>query len=123
VLGTLPRLAPYLEEEPGGSLSIRVPHSRIPTGLLIVTEGDEITIGFKQWHTHGDMLGGNSPDEHIQAALEFIRSIVEDEVQLVISYVDGAFEDAWVTDDPAKEERYCQPNEELLFGTWSELAA
>jgi hypothetical protein len=86
-------------------------------------DSPSITIGFKQWHTHGDMLGDNSTDEHIQAALEFIRSIVEDEVQLVISYVDGAFEDAWVTDDPAKEERYCQPNEELLVGTWSELAA
>jgi hypothetical protein len=51
------------------------------------------------------------------------RGITPPTVQLVISYVDGAFEDAWVTDDPAREERYCQPNEELLVGTWSELAA
>jgi hypothetical protein len=123
VLEILPRLAPYLHDGPEGSLSIAVPHPRIPTGLLINTEGDEITIGFQEWHTHGDMLGGDSPEQHLRAALEFVRRILEDEVQLVISYVDGAFRDAWVTEDPAKDEKYSEPNEELLIGTWSELAA
>ena len=45
------------------------------------------------------------------------------ELELVISYVDGAFQDAWVSDDPAKDDKYSQPNEELLVGTWSALAA
>jgi hypothetical protein len=91
--------------------------------LVIDTQGDEIIIGFHEWHTHGDLLGGDTPDEHVSAALEFVRRILEDEVQLVISYVDGAFQDAWVTEDSAKDEKYSAPNEELLIGTWSELAA
>jgi hypothetical protein len=123
MLEMLPRLAPYLSDGPRGSLSIRVPHPRIQSGLLIDTEGDEITIGFQEWHTHGDMLGGNTPEEHVNAALEFIRRILDGELELVISYVDGAFQDAWVSDDPAKDDKYSQPNEELLVGTWSALAA
>jgi hypothetical protein len=123
ILETLPQLAPYLGDGQQDSLSIRVPHPRIPTGLLVSTEGDEITICFREWHTHGDLLGGSSPEEHVKAALDFIRRILEDEVQLVISYVNGAFEDAWISDDPAKDEKYSPANEELLIGTWSELAA
>jgi hypothetical protein len=123
ILEELPRLAPYLSDGPSGYLSICVPHPRIPSGLLIETEGDEITIGFQEWHTHGDLLGGNSPEEHVSAALEFVRRLLDDELQLVISYVDGAFQDAWVTDDAAKDDRYSAPNEELLIGTWSTLAA
>ena len=84
VLETLPRLAPYLSDGPEGSLSISGPHPRIPTGLVIDTAGDEITIGFHEWHTHGDMLGGDSPEEHVSAALEFVLRVLEDEVQLVV---------------------------------------
>ena len=123
VLHTLPRLAPYMSEAREGALVIRVPHPAIPSGLVLSTEGDEITVGFRQWHTHGELLAGTSPARQIQAALDLLERILEDEVLLAISYVDGEFVDAWVTDDPSKEERYAQPNEKLRIGTWSELAA
>ena len=38
--------------------------------------------------------------------LNFIRRILDNELQLVISYVDGVFRDAWVTDDVASDEKY-----------------
>jgi hypothetical protein len=106
-----------------GALIMRVPHPAIPCGLVLSTQGDEITIGFRRWHTHGELLGGKSPDEHIHAVLEFVERILEGDVQIAISYVDGEFDDAWVTDDPIKDQRYIEPNEQLRIGTWSELAA
>ena len=123
VLETLPRLAPYMEETQSGALRIRVPHPRISSGLVITTEDDEMTIGFRSWHTHGELLGGTSSDEHVLRALEFVEQLLEGNVQVVISTVDGEFNDAWVTDDPLKEHRYVQPHEQLLIGTWSDLAA
>jgi len=123
VLEVLPRLAPYLSEAPDGALVIRVPHPAIPSGLVVSTEGDEITVGFRRWHTHGELLGGPSSEEQIQAALAFVEQILEDEVSIAISYVDGEFDDAWVTEDPSKEQRYVQSNEKLRVGTWSGLAA
>ena len=119
MLEILPRLAPYVSEAPEGALVIRVPHPAIPSGLVLSTKGDEITVGFRRWHTHGELLGGMSPDEHIQAALALVERILEDEVSIAISYVDGEFDDAWVTDDLSKEGRYVQSNETLRIGTWS----
>jgi hypothetical protein len=98
VLETLPRLAPYMTESQEGALVIRVPHPAIPSGL-VSTKGDEISIGFQRWHTHGELLGGRSPDEHIHAALEFVERILEGDVQIAFSYVNGDFDDAWITDD------------------------
>jgi len=71
------RTTPYLADSPRGSLSISVPHPRIPTGLVINTIGDET----------------------------FVRRILDDEAQVVISYVNGAFQDAWATEDRAKDQR------------------
>ena len=123
MLETLPRLAPYLDETDSGALLIRVPHPRIPSGLVLTTAGDEITVGFRTWHTHGELLGGTSPEDQVRSALEFVRRILDGDVQLVVSSVDGEFHDAWVTDDPLKEQRYAGPHERLRVGTWSELAA
>jgi hypothetical protein len=121
LLERLPRLAPYMTEGDAGTLTVRVPHGNIPTGLVLTTEGDEVTIGFDRWHTHGELLGGASPREHLLAALDLVERILEDEVQLAISYIDGAFDDAWVVVDPAMEQKYAAPNEQLRIGTWSEL--
>ena len=123
VLQTLPRLGQYLDESGSGALVLRVPHPRIPSGLILSTQGDEVSVGLGVWHTHGELLGGSSPEEHIQSALALVHRILEGDVQLVVRYLDGEFEDAWVTDDPDREDKYIQPNESLVIGTWAELAA
>jgi len=123
VVETFPRLLPYLAETDSGSLTIGIPHPTIPPGLHISTDGDEITVGFGIWHTHGELLGGRTPDEHMHAAFEFVERILDNEVPIVVSYLDGEFHDAWVSDDPTREGKHVQPNERIRIGTWSELAA
>jgi hypothetical protein len=123
IIESFPRLLPYLKESDSGSLTITIPHSRIASGLLITTDGDEVSVGFRTWHTHGELLGGKTPEEHMHAAFAFVEQILDDEVPLVVSYVDGEFHDAWVSSDPTREEKYVQPNEQIRIGTWSGLAA
>ena len=122
IIESFPRLLPYLTETDSGSLSISVPHPRIPTGLLVTTNGDEISVGFRTWHTHGELLGGKTPEEHMHAAFAFVEQMLDDEVLIVVSYVDGEFHDAWVSTDPTREGKFLQPNEQIRIGTWSELA-
>jgi hypothetical protein len=123
IVESFPRLLPYLTESDEGSLQLLVPHPMIPPGLRITTTEDDITVGFRTWHTHGELLGGRTPEEQMRAAFVFVEQILNDEVPIVVSYVAGEFNDAWVTSDPAKEGEYVQPNEHIRIGTWSELAA
>jgi hypothetical protein len=121
-LARLPLLAPFMTDTPEGILEIRIPHPRIPSGLIVSTDDDEVSIGFRTWHTHGDLFGGTTPEEHLRDAITFVEQILSNQAQIAISQVDGVFADAWVTDDPVKERRWVQPNEDLRIGTWAELA-
>src|SRR5512146_1350009 len=123
LLEALPNLVQYASETDDGALLIRVPHPHIPSGLFVTTDGDEVTVGFRTWHTHGEMLGGTSPQEHVASAISLVKQILEGQVHLVVSYLDGQFNDAWVSDDPDHEEGYAGPSERLVIGTWAELAA
>ena len=123
LIEALPQLAQYASETDGGALIVRVPHPRIASGLVVTTDGDEVTVGFRTWHTHGELLGGASPQEHAVNAIALVKAILEDQVQLAVTYRDGSFDDAWVTEDPDHELRYRQPSEHLIIGTWNELAA
>ncbi len=123
LIEALPHLAEYASEAEGGTLVVRVPHPRIASGLVVTTEGDEVTVGFRTWHTHGELLGGASPQEYATSAISLVKAILEDQVQLAVSYLNGDFDDAWVTDDPDHEQRYVQPSEQVVIGTWNELAA
>ena len=122
LLGAIPALAGDLSETPGGDLLLVVPHPRIPSGLRLTTEGGELTVGFRSWHTHGDLLGGSSEEAQIAAVVTLVGAILSDRVTVVISEASGRFEDAWLSDDPAKEPAYQAPGETLRIGTWSELA-
>src|SRR5512147_124927 len=123
LIAALPNLAQYASETNDGALLVRVPHPRIPSGLLVTTQGNEVTVGFRTWHTHGEMLGGASPQEHAASAISLVTQILEGQVQLVVSYLNGEFNDAWVSDDPGHDQSYAGPSERLVIGTWAELAA
>ena len=123
IIESFPRLLPYIAEADTGCLTVTIPHPAIPPGLVVTTNGDEVTVGFHTWHTHGELLGGKTPAEHMQAALEFVERILDDEVPIVVSHVDGEFHDAWPSSDVAKEAKYVQSNERIRIGTWSGLAA
>jgi hypothetical protein len=40
-----------------------------------------------------------------------------------VSYRDGSFQDAWVTSEGEEELTWVQPDEQLEFGTWQQLAS
>ena len=120
---SFPHLASLIEERDDGSLHIRIPHPRIPSGLVISTARNDLTIGFRDWHTHGDVLTAYNCGSPLDCTVAFVEWILTDEVLIAISIVNGGFRDAWVTDDPEEDRRYVQPNEQLLIGSWSELAS
>jgi hypothetical protein len=65
-----------------------------PDGPSTHDQGDEVTVGFNRWHTHGEPLDGGAPRAHLIAALELVERVLEDEVRLAVSCVDGQLNDA-----------------------------
>jgi hypothetical protein len=121
LLQRLPDLEKYASRNEDGSLTIVYPNPGTPASLYISTREDDILIGFRQWHTHGDLLGGEDEDSQIAQSIDFIERIVTDQEKIVVCYTDGEFSDAWVTDDEEGEYEYKQPNEEFEIGLWSQL--
>lgn len=57
-------------------------------GLVIDTANQEVTVGFDCYHTHFDESIGDGERFGIEAALEFVRQIVNERVA-VVSWWDG----------------------------------
>jgi hypothetical protein len=102
---------------------------RSPDGFLTLVvrdEGGEISVGFEgfAWHTHGDILAasysfagvpGLTPES---ASQRFVEDIVSNRAIVAVLRSGNAVSDVWITDDPAGERRYQQPDEELEFRFW-----
>jgi hypothetical protein len=81
-----------------------------PDGLLqlVVDHADDgdWSVGFVgfAWHTHGDLLTleyGGSPENAIRA---FVDDILASRRAIVLRWLDGKLQDAWVTADPSPDE-------------------
>ena len=96
-----------------------------PDGALILAvetlKGSDVAIGFRgfPWHTHADILASIRSCTEPHAVREFVDDVLHDRALIAIQSVDGDIRDAWVTDDPAKDRKYQQPNEQLGFRYWS----
>lgn len=121
-LDRLPELEPHARCTKSGVLEITVPHPKIKAGLHVTTAGDEVSIGFREWHTHADLLLAGSEKDMIAAAVEFVCDILYGHIRLAVSFRDGGFQDAWPTDDEEKELRWVRSDERLEFGTWQQLS-
>lgn len=96
-----------------------------PDGLLNffvdLTDGDW-SIGFDSVpaHTHGDVLAamnGGSPESAVR---KYVDDVVGSRRVIVISRIDGVIREAWVTDDPARDEmKYALPNETIEKRYWN----
>jgi hypothetical protein len=97
-----------------------------PDGLLQLivdraNDGDW-SVGFDgfSWHTHGDLLTweyGGSPETAVRA---FVDHIVSSQRVIVISRIDGRISDAWITDDPSRDEQtYASLNEIIEKRLWN----
>lgn len=95
-----------------------------PDGALrfLVTAPDgDITMGFAgySWHTHGDTLGTAAHQGGAEAATRrFIDDLLSSRSIIAVLSVGGRVKDVWITDDVAKERKWCQPGETLEFRLW-----
>jgi hypothetical protein len=98
-----------------------------PDGLLrlIVDRADDgdWTVGFDGfgWHTHGDILDwsgyAGTPEERVRA---FVDDVIASRRVIVISRVNGVIRDAWMTDEPSRDEsKYAEPNETIEKRLWN----
>lgn len=92
--------------------------------LLIVERADDgdWSVGFDgySWHTHGDLLAfeyGGLPDAAVRA---FVNDIITSQRVVVISRLDGTFNDVWITDDPCRDEmKYAEAKETIEKRYWN----
>ena len=94
-----------------------------PDGVLTLElfEGDDYYLGFQNcpWHTHGDLLAPEYGATPREAAEAFFDSIVADEQVVCISDRVGHPRDIYVTDDPAAQHKYVEPDEKFQMRYWS----
>jgi hypothetical protein len=83
-------------------------------------DGDT-AIGFEgfPWHTHADTLATLSGLSEQDAIRRFIDDVLDDRSIIVVSRVEGAAGEVWITDDPATELRHQSGNETIEFRYWS----
>jgi hypothetical protein len=97
-----------------------------PDGLLELVvdraEDGDWTIGLTGFapHTHGDILTseyGGTPESAVRA---YVDDVLASQRVIVISRVDGKLRNAWITDDPARDEmRYAEPGETIEKRFWN----
>jgi hypothetical protein len=81
-----------------------------PDGVLrlvvCLSEDGDLSVGFDgcPWHTHGDILAAESGLSVSAAVRAFVDDILSSRTILVISRINGVMQDAWIMDDPAKDE-------------------
>ncbi len=71
-------------------------------------------------HTHGDILTseyGGTPESAVRA---YVDDVLASRRVIVISRVNGKLREAWITDDPARDEmRYAEPGETIEKRFWN----
>lgn len=76
------------EQADGGSsfLIIKVTpplEADVEHGLVVDTQNQEVTVGFDYYHSHFDQWVGDGDDFGPEAALEFVKQILNEEVAIV----------------------------------------
>lgn len=83
-------------------------------------DGD-VAIGFHgyPWHTHADILASINSMVETDAVRQFVDDVLYDRSLIAVQMFDGRIHDVWITDDPTKDRKYKQSNEEIQFRYWS----
>ena len=70
------------EFDDGSSLVVQVPcpNPRVIAGLVITTEGDEVTVGLDRYHTHFMQ----DEEQAFESALEFIAMLMSEELVILV---------------------------------------
>jgi hypothetical protein len=96
-----------------------------PDGVLeLVVErmGDgDLAVGFADSasHTHGDILTdtyGGTPESAVRA---YVNDVISSRLVIVISRMGGNVQEAWISDDPTRDEqKYAEPGETIEKRCW-----
>jgi hypothetical protein len=88
--------------------------------FLVRSPDGDITLGFdgSPAHTHGDVLAALSSESPEDAAKRYVSDLISNKLIIAVSKVSGIVRDIWITDDPADDLRYCQPEESIEFRLW-----
>ncbi|QOY86038.1 hypothetical protein [Paludibaculum fermentans] len=93
-----PEWLTYLKDPPQGAanetLEVEIPQAGTGRALLLMTGGEEITLGFDAWHTHLGPFLGLSIEESVEDAMMMIRAFVNEETVVAISYLDGVWQES-----------------------------
>jgi hypothetical protein len=99
-------------------------HTSADRLLTLAVDGlknGDLAIGFRgyPWHTHADILASINSMDETEAVRQFIDDVLNDRSLIAVKMIDGHIHDVWITDDPVKERKYKQSNEEIQFRYWS----
>ncbi len=90
IFAAFPEWQAFAREEPAddGSFFLLIQitppsESNVEHGLFIDTQNQEVTVGFDYYHSHFDQWIGDGDHFGIEAALEFVRQILNEEVAIV----------------------------------------
>ncbi|HXS06719.1 MAG TPA: hypothetical protein VN723_08025 [Rhizomicrobium sp.] len=94
-----------------------------PDGILrfIVRSRDgDITMGFDgyPWHTHADILVGGVGSSTEVRAKEFVDALLNNHAVIAVLKSQHDIKDAWITDDPARDVRQIDGDEQVEFRFW-----
>ncbi len=90
LINTFPQFANCITQKPEDVIDIDYNSNKGNLTLWITTQDKEITIGFEDnmntdWHTHMSCFGANMPQEQLEAAIDFIRNILNDTETILFS--------------------------------------
>lgn len=122
ILNQFPDFISFCSTKPGGVVEINYPSNKGKLNLWFSTQSNGITIGLADgrlncWHTHMELMGANTTDEEIEAAISLISKIIEDKILIVYSSKLGYF-----LSDSIEDVYEYQLRDELVdFYYWSQL--
>jgi len=117
-----PQLKEHCIIKPNGVIDVEYSSRNNKLILWLTTQDKEITIGLSgnhelgDFHTHMSLFGANTPKEELIEAINLIKKIINDEVEIIYSSVLGYF-----LGDIDETEEYRQPGELISINFWSSL--
>ncbi|MBL8221613.1 MAG: hypothetical protein JNL62_20430 [Bryobacterales bacterium] len=77
-------------DEPGQCMRLKLPQpGETAEHLWLDTEDGEVTIGFREWHTHSPLWGREVEAHLVEWSLELLHQIMDELVVVVIHYRNG----------------------------------
>lgn len=96
IVAEFPQLKDFCTVKPNDIVDIDYKSKKGNVTFWLTTQDKEITIGFSgltecDWHTHMSLFGANLPSEEIEVAIEFMKNLFSDKLNIIYSNFRGFF--------------------------------